>query len=192
MFIVVFVVMLPVYLKTQDPVLAWQAGLAWAFVIGVHHPARRLRRPDRAQIHAARGDAGRARRHFDRLHLDAPGVPELAGAVAVVPLARHHPGELDRAGAAAVRPSGRAGGGAGRHRAGLDRDLHRHQPADGPGRGRAALGKFGLHPPIPSADLLQGLADIAPLLVTAVPLGIYNFTEGMNNVESASAAGDEY
>jgi AGZA family xanthine/uracil permease-like MFS transporter len=30
------------------------------------------------------------------------------------------------------------------------------------------------------------------LLVTAIPLGIYNFTEAMNNVESASAAGDNY
>src|SRR5262245_32323985 len=35
MFIVVFVIMLPVYLRTKDPVLAWQAGLAWAFIIGV-------------------------------------------------------------------------------------------------------------------------------------------------------------
>ena len=35
MFIVVFVVMLPIYLKTNDPILAWQAGLAWAFIIGV-------------------------------------------------------------------------------------------------------------------------------------------------------------
>ena len=37
-----------------------------------------------------------------------------------------------------------------------------------------------------------GLSDIGPLLVVAVPLGIYNFTEGMNNVESASAAGDSF
>ena len=35
MFIVVFLVMLPTYLKTQDPILAWQAGLAWAFIIGI-------------------------------------------------------------------------------------------------------------------------------------------------------------
>ena len=35
MFIVVFVVMLPVYLTTKDPVRAWEAGLAWAFMIGV-------------------------------------------------------------------------------------------------------------------------------------------------------------
>src|SRR5512134_1258066 len=35
MFIVVFVIMLPVYLKTNDAKLAWQAGLAWCFIIGV-------------------------------------------------------------------------------------------------------------------------------------------------------------
>src|ERR1017187_3809931 len=29
MFIVVFLIMLPTYLKTKDPMLAWQAGLAW-------------------------------------------------------------------------------------------------------------------------------------------------------------------
>ena len=35
MFIVVFVIMLPIYLTTGDPVRAWAAGLAWAFIIGV-------------------------------------------------------------------------------------------------------------------------------------------------------------
>ncbi|NED60272.1 regulator, partial [Streptomyces sp. SID10244] len=35
MFIVVFVVMLPVYLATDDAMQAWEAGLAWAFMIGV-------------------------------------------------------------------------------------------------------------------------------------------------------------
>jgi adenine/guanine/hypoxanthine permease len=49
-----------------------------------------------------------------------------------------------------------------------------------------------LHLPIPSLDVLVGLSGIGPLLVTAIPLGIYNFTEGMNNVESAEAAGDGY
>jgi AGZA family xanthine/uracil permease-like MFS transporter len=56
----------------------------------------------------------------------------------------------------------------------------------------AAFSKFGVHLPIPSLDFLQGLGDIGPLLVVAVPLGIYNFTEGMNNVESAGAAGDQF
>src|SRR5205809_3446723 len=35
MFIVVFLIMLPTYLATKDPMLAYQAGLAWCFVIGV-------------------------------------------------------------------------------------------------------------------------------------------------------------
>ena len=35
MFIVVFAVMLPIYLQTNDAVRAWQAGLAWCFIIGV-------------------------------------------------------------------------------------------------------------------------------------------------------------
>ena len=33
---------------------------------------------------------------------------------------------------------------------------------------------------------------MAPLLATAIPLGVYNFTEAMTNVESAAAAGDNY
>src|SRR5262249_57416837 len=56
----------------------------------------------------------------------------------------------------------------------------------------AALAQAGLKLPIPSGDVLAGLADIGPLLITAIPLGVYNFTEGMNNVESAEAAGDGY
>ena len=35
MFIVTLVIMLPTYLATKDPVAAWMAGLAWAFIIGV-------------------------------------------------------------------------------------------------------------------------------------------------------------
>ena len=38
----------------------------------------------------------------------------------------------------------------------------------------------------------HGLSAISPLLATAIPLGIYNFTEAMTNVESAAAAGDSY
>jgi AGZA family xanthine/uracil permease-like MFS transporter len=55
-----------------------------------------------------------------------------------------------------------------------------------------SFAKFGLHLPVPGSEVFAGLADVAPLLATAIPLGIYNFTEAMNNVESASAAGDNY
>jgi len=55
-----------------------------------------------------------------------------------------------------------------------------------------AFKSFGVHLPWFSADVFTGLGSIGPLLATAIPLGIYNFTEAMNNVESASAAGDNY
>jgi len=35
MFIVTFVVMLPTFIATKDPIAAWTAGLAWAFIIGI-------------------------------------------------------------------------------------------------------------------------------------------------------------
>jgi AGZA family xanthine/uracil permease-like MFS transporter len=56
----------------------------------------------------------------------------------------------------------------------------------------ASLVQVGVHPPLPSGDVIIGFSAIASLLVTAIPLGVYNFTEGMNNVESAAAAGDNY
>ena len=35
MFIVVFLIMLPTYLTTKNPLAAWAAGLAWCFIIGI-------------------------------------------------------------------------------------------------------------------------------------------------------------
>src|SRR5919199_1793659 len=55
-----------------------------------------------------------------------------------------------------------------------------------------SISALALHLPFPGGDVVHGLSDIAPLLASAVPLGIYNFTEGMTNVESAAAAGDRY
>ena len=55
-----------------------------------------------------------------------------------------------------------------------------------------ALQQFGIRPPIPGAEVFLGRGNIGLLLVTAIPLGVYNLTGGMNNVESASAAGDNY
>lgn len=57
----------------------------------------------------------------------------------------------------------------------------------------SAFSHFNLYLPSLSGDVISlPLEKIWPLLITAVPLGIYNFTEVINNVESASAAGDNY
>ena len=60
-----------------------------------HRAARRLRRAVDPRDDAARGDARHARRHLDRVHLDAPGVPDVGSAVDRLRLLRHR---ADRAG----------------------------------------------------------------------------------------------
>ena len=56
-----------------------------------------------------------------------------------------------------------------------------------------AFANFGLHYPVFGTEVLSlSWAEVSPLLITAIPLGIYNFTEAINNVESAAAGGDEF
>ena len=192
MFICVFVVMLPTYLKTKDPLLAWEAGLAWAFVIGVIilcgafvGPTVRKYTPRAAMLGAL---AGISIAFISmRPAFQSWQVPWLSfislGIILISWCARVRlPGGV---------PGGLAAVLVGTVLAwivtftGIEPVMNAHAVI-------ASLGKFGIHPPIPSLHFLAGLKDIGPLLVTAVPLGIYNFTEGMNNVESAAAAGDEY
>nr|BFE68843.1 hypothetical protein GCM10020092_021440 [Actinoplanes digitatis] len=60
MFIVIFVIMLPIYLRTKDPIQAWTARHR----LGVHHRRhradRRVRRSVHPQVHAPRGPARHA------------------------------------------------------------------------------------------------------------------------------------
>jgi len=192
MFIVVFLVMLPTYLKTNDAILAWQAGLAWAFIIGVVillgafvGPTLRKYTPRAAMLGALAGISIAfisMRPAF--LSWQVPWLAFISLAIILVSWC------------AGVRlPGGVPGGLAAvvigtvlgwiATLTGLDQVME-------PSAVGGALAKFGLHLPVPSLDFIAGLHDIGPLLVIAVPLGIYNFTEGMNNVESASAAGDHF
>jgi AGZA family xanthine/uracil permease-like MFS transporter len=192
MFLVVFVIMLPTYLKTHDPILAWDAGLAWAFIIGVIvtagafvGPTIRKYTPRAAMLGALAGIsiAFISMRPAFQFFL----VPWLGffsfGIILISWMSR-------------VRlPYGIPGGLAavviGTIAAWIGEFCGLEHVVD-PGAVGAAFAAFGIHPPLPSLNFITGLANIGPLLVTAIPLGIYNFTEGMNNVESASAAGDSY
>jgi AGZA family xanthine/uracil permease-like MFS transporter len=192
MFIVIFLVMLPTYLKTNDPILAWQAGLAWAFIIGVIillgafvGPTIRKYTPRAAMLGALAGIS------IAFISMRPAALSWQVPWIAFVSL-----GIILVSWCARVRlpwglPGGLAAVLAGTVLAwlgtftGLSPVMDAHAVI-------VALQQFGLHVPMPSADFLAGLSDIGPLLVVAVPLGIYNFTEGMNNVESASAAGDNF
>lgn len=57
----------------------------------------------------------------------------------------------------------------------------------------SAVADFGFSLPLPAfGHVFSGFEFLGVLLVTAIPFGIYDLVEAMDNVESASAAGDSY
>jgi len=187
MFIVIFVIMLPIYLRTQDATRAWEAGLAWAFIIGVIvligafvGPYIRRYAPRAALLGTLAGisitfismlPAGRM---WAMAWVALPVFALLLiGLLTDVKL----PGNIPIGLAALLL--GTAIGWIGGAMSVPDVS--------------AAARDIALAVPDFKLDLLfAGLGDVAPLLATAIPLGVYNFTEGMTNVESAAAAGDNY
>jgi adenine/guanine/hypoxanthine permease len=56
-----------------------------------------------------------------------------------------------------------------------------------------AFANFGFSVPLPAVgNVFAGFEYLGIILVTAIPFGIYDLVEAMDNVESAEAAGDEY
>ena len=56
-----------------------------------------------------------------------------------------------------------------------------------------AFVNFGFSVPVPAVNtVFSGFEYLGIILVTAVPFGIYDLVEAMDNVESAEAAGDPY
>jgi AGZA family xanthine/uracil permease-like MFS transporter len=192
MFIVVFLIMLPTYLSTKNPVLAWQAGLAWCFIIGVIvligafvGPAIRALTPRAAMLGTLAGISVAfisMRPGFQIM--ETPWIGMMCFAIVLIAWTANlkMPGGLP-GGLVAVIVGAVIGWAAA---------LLGWSDYVKPGAVGESLSKVGLYLPWFTGDVFTGLAQIAPLLVTAIPLGIYNFTEAMNNVESASAAGDNY
>ncbi|MDQ5841111.1 MAG: regulator [Chloroflexota bacterium] len=187
MFIVVFLIMLPVFLATKDPLKAWQTGLAWAFIIGVIvvigafvGPYIRRFTPRAAMLGTLAGislafiSMRPAAQMWDAAWIALPVfVIILAGFFAGVKMPFGLPVGL------VALLVGTAVGWAGGFMSVPDVT--------------SAAKDIAIGIPTFQLDLLlNGLKDIGPLLATAIPLGIYNFTEGMSNVESAAAAGDNY
>ncbi|MGZ4626382.1 MAG: regulator [Kineosporiaceae bacterium] len=187
MFIVVFVIMLPIYLATKDPAAAWASGLAWCFIIGLIvlagafvGPYIRRYTPQAAMLGTLAGisiafiSMRPAAQMWQALWIAFPVlIIILIGFFTDLKL----PGNIP-VGLAALLV-GTAIGWIGGYM----------EPANV----SAAAHDIALSlPTLNVGRLVDGLRDVAPLLATAIPLGIYNFTEGMTNVESASVAGDSY
>ncbi|HSV66002.1 MAG TPA: regulator [Mycobacteriales bacterium] len=187
MFIVTFVIMLPIYLRTGNPVQAWQAGLAWAFIIGLIvvagafvGPYIRRFTPRAALLGTLAGisiafiSMRPAAQMFEAAWI---ALPVLAIILIGFFTGMRLPGGIP-VGLAALLV-GSAIGWIGGYMSVPDVTAAAKDIAIG-------LPTFHLD------RLFHGLSDIGPLLATAIPLGIYNFTEGMTNVESAAAAGDSF
>jgi AGZA family xanthine/uracil permease-like MFS transporter len=187
MFIVTFVVMLPTFLATKDPVKAWEAGLAWAFIIGVIiligafvGPTIRKFTPRAALLGTLAGisitfiSMRPAAQMWEAAWIALPVMALIIiGFVGGVKL----PGNFPIGLAALLLGSAIAWAGGYMETAAVSSAAH-----------DIAVGLPSLNVDL----LLNGLDGISPLLATAIPLGIYNFTEAMSNVESAAAAGDSY
>ena len=195
MFVVVFVIMLPILIATKDPMQAWEAGLTWVFIQSFVLMVGGFIAPDHPQDHAARGAARLAGRRLDHLHLDAPGRADVHDAGDRRGLLRDHPGRLVRRRALLQGRAGRPGGDRRRrrHRLGLDPlrlQLRRH---DARRASRPRVSSFGFSYPMPAVGhVFGGFQFLGVILVTAIPFGIYDLVEAMDNVESAAAAGDSF
>ena len=192
MFIVVFLIMLPTYLKTKDPVLAWHAGLAWCFIIGVIvllgafvGPTIRSLTPRAAMLGTLAGISIAFISMRPAFQMwETPWIGLVCFAIVLIAWTANlrMPGGLPGGLVAVIVGS----------LIGWVVSLIGWSDYMQPAAVGKSLEQFGLRLPMFSADVWAGLSQVAPLLVTAIPLGIYNFTEAMNNVESASAAGDNY
>lgn len=191
-FFVVFVVMLPTLIASGDPVKSWRAGLAWAFIVGVIvcigalvGPYIRKHVPRAAMLGALAGIALTfiSMRPVAQMW-EAPWIALIAFGFILVGWVggRRMPLDLPVGLVAVVISTAVAWIAV---VAGWSGILTTSGVAE-------SLSSVAIHLPMPGLEVIAGLGDIAPLLASAIPLGVFNFTEGMSNVESAAAAGDRY
>ena len=193
MFVVTFVVMLPIKLRTNDPALAWAAGLAWVFVQsfvlmagGFVAPVIRRITPRAALLGSLAGIS------ITFIAMSPANQVFSTPVIGLVCLA------IIMAGWFGGIRFGRVPGGLVAIAVGTVIAWAATLLGLGWGglSGAAvgkALGGFGLSLPSPALhEVATGFGFIGTILVTAIPFGIYDLVEAMDNVESAEAAGDAY
>ncbi len=185
LFVYLFAVILPVRIVTNNPVLAWQVGLAAAFIGGIIEASGSLLGPFLKRITPRAGMLG-----------------TLAGIalvwIATVPMAELFEHPIVGLVAMSVILIGLVA----QTRlpwnlpAGLVAIVVGTVLALAMGQMSITTKGMGFYPPIPVlGDLYEGLRYVflhPKILLIVLPMEIYNFIETMNNVESAEAAGDSY
>jgi AGZA family xanthine/uracil permease-like MFS transporter len=194
MFVVTFVIMLPIASMTGDPIKGWEAGLVWVFfqsfilmIGGFIAPYIRKITPRAALLGTLAGVsiAFISMRPALEIFL-TPAIGLTCLAIILVSwfggvrYPRGIPAGLVAIAFGMVIAWGAAA-------FGLD--------VGGMSLARlgAAFANFGFALPLPAVDhVFSGFSYLGVILVTAIPFGIYDLVEAMDNVESAEAAGDHY
>jgi AGZA family xanthine/uracil permease-like MFS transporter len=194
MFICVFVVMLPIKLATNDPVKAWEAGLTWVFIQSIvlvigGFIGRWVRKvtPRAALLGTLAGVSITFISMRPALQMFiTPAIGLLCFAILLVNWfggVRYFRGLP--AGCIALAAGTLIAWGSnffdfnfgGLSLTGLTQSFTH----------------FGFRLPIPAFNhVFSGFEYLGVLLVTAIPFGLYDLVEAIDNVESASAAGDSF
>ncbi|WP_431302724.1 hypothetical protein [Sediminicoccus sp. BL-A-41-H5] len=194
MFVVCLVIMMPIARMTGDPIKGWEAGLTWVFIqsfvlIFGAHAAPWIRRitPRAALLGTLAGVSVTFIAMRPALEMFMTPILGLI-CFAVILVAwfggfrypRNIPAGLVAIAFGLIIAWGAAAIGLGLGGVGLT--------ALG-----ASFSQLGLHIPIPAiGHVFGGFEFIGLILVTAIPFGIYDLVEALDNVESAEAAGDHY
>src|ERR1700722_9940647 len=194
MFIVTFVIMLPITLATKDPIKGWEAGLVWVFfqsfilmIGGFIAPIVRKITPRAALLGTLAGVSITfiSMRPALQMYM-TPVIGLTCFAVILVSWfgGFRYPKGIP-AGLVAIIVGMIIGWGS--NAFGLNYGgLSLKGITD-------AFTNFGFSVPIPAVNhIFSGFDYLGVILVTAIPFGIYDLVEAMDNVESAEAAGDAY
>src|SRR6201987_3416273 len=194
MFIVTFVIMLPITIKTGDPMKGWSAGLVWVFfqsfilmIGGFIAPYIRKITPRAALLGTLAGVSVTfiAMRPALEMYM-TPQIGLVCFAIILVSWfgGVKYPKSIP-AGLVAIAAGMLIAWGSNLFGLGLG-GLSVKGLGD-------AFASFGFSVPIPAVgQVFSGFEFLGVILVTAIPFGIYDLVEAMDNVESAEAAGDEY
>ena len=194
MFIVTFVIMLPITIKTGDPMKGWSAGLVWVFfqsfilmIGGFIAPYIRKITPRAALLGTLAGVSVTfiSMRPALEMYM-TPQIGLVCFAIILVSWfgGVKYPKGIP-AGLVAIAVGMIIAWGSNLFGLGLG-GLSVKGVGD-------AFANFGFSVPLPAVgQVFSGFEFLGIILVTAIPFGIYDLVEAMDNVESAEAAGDEY
>jgi AGZA family xanthine/uracil permease-like MFS transporter len=193
MFVVTFVIMLPIALKTGDPIQGWEAGLTWVFIQsfvlmvgGFVAPFIRKVTPRAALLGTL---AGVAITFISMRPAQEMFITPVIGVVCFAIILASWFGGVRYKGV----PAGLVAIAVGSAIAWISAAFGWGYGGLGLDKLKASFDNFGFSLPIPAfGHVFHGFRYLGVILITAIPFGIYDLVEAMDNVESAAVAGDSF